>query len=104
MPIYFVHDGAHLDIDDIPLDEYVKIQDATGLHWWQVTSQPMQHAKAGELLARAAAEIAGVKAPEKMTPKLLVQMFKVEAGPENVATEFTDGIPDPKAEDAPETT
>jgi hypothetical protein len=103
MPVFFVHDGAHLDIDDIPLDEYAKIHEATGLEWWQLTPNPMGHAKAGALLAATAARIAGVTIPEPLTPRHLVEMFKVEAEP-NVANEFVDGIPDPKAEDEPATT
>jgi hypothetical protein len=105
MPIFFTHDGKRLDIDDIPLDEYAKIQTETGLQWWQVTPNPMAHAKAGAMLAEAAARVLEVELPATLTPRLLVEMFKIEAnGEPNIATEFTDGIPDPKAGDEPATT
>ncbi len=104
MPIYFVHDGARIDTDDIPLEKYAEIHAATGLEWWQLTTNPMRHSKAGEMLARAAAAQAGVVVPDVLTPRLLVDMFKLEGAEPDIASEFTDGIPDPKAEDEPATT
>jgi hypothetical protein len=103
MPIYFTHETAKVDVEDVPLDEYAKIQDATGLQWWEVAGNPMRHAKASVLLAEACARLAGVALPDPITPKVIVSLFTVETAP-NVAEVFTDGIPDPKAVDAPETT
>jgi hypothetical protein len=103
MPVYFTHAGARLDVDDFPLDVYAKIHAETGLPWYQVAANPLRDAKAGEMLIRAACEIAGVPVPDKITPNVLVASFKFEDG-ENRATEYNDGIPDPKAEDEPETT
>lgn len=96
MPIYFVHDTAKVDVEDLPLDEYAKIQEATGLQWWEVAGNPMRHAKASRLLAEACARFAGVSLPDPITPKVIVSLFTVEAAP-NVAEVFDDGIPDPKA-------
>jgi hypothetical protein len=105
MPIYFVHETARVDIEDVPLDEYAKIQEATGLQWWEVASNPLRHAKAAELLANAAGRLAGVPVPDRLTPKQIVAMFDVRSDEQaNVAEVFNEGIPDPKAEDAPATT
>jgi hypothetical protein len=105
MPVFFVFDGKRLDIDDIPLDDYANIQTETGLQWWQLAPNPLAHAKGGQLLAQAAARICEVTLPDPLTPRLLVEIFKVETeATPNIATEFTDGIPDPKAEDEPATT
>jgi hypothetical protein len=103
MPVFFVHDGARLDVDDIPLEVYANIHAATELPWYQVAANPLRDAKAGEMLIRAACGIAGVAVPEKVTPNVLVAAFVFEDG-ENRAVEYNDGIPDPKAEDEPETT
>lgn len=103
MPIMFVFDGARLDVDDVPLDVYAKIHAETGLEWWEVAPSPMRSAKAAPLLFAACCELTGKTAPEKLTPRILTDSFKVETG-ENRAQEYTDGIPDPKAEDEPETT
>jgi hypothetical protein len=103
MPAYFVHGGARLDVDDIPLEVYAKISAETGLEWWEVAPSPMANTKAAQMLFAAACEIAGVDPPAKLTPKTLFAGFKIEVG-ENRATEYNDGIPDPKAEAEPETT
>jgi hypothetical protein len=103
MPVYFIHAGARLDVDDIPLDVYAKIHAETGIDWYKVAANPLRDAKAGEMLIRAACGIAGVAVPEQVTPNVLVASFEYVDG-ENRATEYNDGIPDPKAEDEPETT
>jgi hypothetical protein len=103
MPAYFVHGGARLDVDDIPLEVYVKIHAETGLEWWEVAPAPMRSTKAASILFREACVIAGVAPPAELTPKTLFAGFVIEAG-ENRATEFDDGIPAPKAEVEPATT
>jgi hypothetical protein len=103
MPIFFTHAGARLDVEDVPLEVYAEIKDKTGLEWWQVVSNPMRHAKAGELLAKACAGISGVDIGV-VTPKTLVAAFTVDEDAKTMPDEFTDGIPDPKAGDVPATT
>jgi hypothetical protein len=103
MPAYFVHGGARLDVDDIPLEVYANIHAATGLEWWEVSPSPMRNTKAAQLLFAAACDITGVAAPDPLTPRTLFAGFVIEDG-ENRATDYNDGIPDPKAEDEPETT
>jgi hypothetical protein len=104
MPIFFTHNGARLDIEDLPLEVYASIQDATGLQWWEVAANPMRHAKAGELLFRAAAKHVGVDVPDPVTVRVLTAGFTVDTDVKNLPDEYTDGIPDPKAEAEPATT
>lgn len=105
MPTYFTHAGAKFDIEDLPLDEYAQIFEATGQHWWQIVSQhPGTNAKVAVLLAGACARQTGVELPEKLTPKVIVSLFSIEEA-ENIPTVYEDGIPDPKATGTgPETT
>ena len=49
MPVYFIHAGARLDVDDIPLDVYAKIHAETGIDWYKVAANPLRDAKAGEM-------------------------------------------------------
>jgi len=96
MPIIFEHAGKRMDIEDLPLDEYAKIADATGQQWWQITGQhPARNAKVAGLLVVACAKHLGVDPPE-LTPKVVVKLFKVE-DTEATPTVYNDGIPDPKA-------
>jgi hypothetical protein len=104
MPIYFTHDGARLDVDDIPLAVFADIKDKTGIEWWQVAANPMRYAGAGELLAKACADITGVKLPEVITAGNFTKLFTVDEAVKNLPDEFNDGIPDPKAGDEPATT
>jgi hypothetical protein len=104
LPIYFTHNGARLDIEDIPLEVFASIKDQTGLEWWDVVSNPMRHSRAGELLCRAAAKQAGVECPEIITPRVLIAAFTVDNDTKNFPDEYTDGIPDPKAGADPVTT
>lgn len=104
MPIIFEHDGKRMDIEDLPLDEYAKIADATGQQWWQITgTHPARNAHVAGLLVVACAKYLGVE-PPALTPKVVVGLFKVE-DTEPIPTIYNDGIPDPKAAaPEPETT
>lgn len=103
MPIMFKLDGQELDIDDVPLSVYAEIEKATDVPWYRLAANPMQHAAAGEQLAKACAKQLGVDLPA-MTPKVLVQVFEIVTG-DNRPTEYSEGMPDPKAEGSePETT
>jgi hypothetical protein len=96
MSFHFRFEGHDVDIDDVPLARYAEIEKETGTRWFQLQRSPFQHAAAGEMLAKACADIAGVELPP-LTPRLFVDVFElVEA--ENRPTEFEEGVPDPKAE------
>jgi len=98
MPIVFKFDGKSLDVDDVPMSDYADIEKTTSISWYRLTQSPMAHAAAGPMLARRCAEIVGVTLPDPITPKVLVSLFEVIAE-ENRPTEYTDGMPDPKALD-----
>lgn len=104
MPIVFTFDGKELDLDDISMDDYAAIEKTTSVPWYRLTQSPMSHAAAGPMLARRCAEILGVTLPDPITPRLIVTLFDVREEP-NLPSEFTDGVPDPKAQEPdPETT
>jgi hypothetical protein len=103
MAIYFVHETGRVDIEDIPLDDFAKIQEQTGVEWWRVITSPLDNARAAQMLVEAASRVLGVPIPEKLTPKTLVGMIEVDNGKANVSEVFEEGIPDPKAEVEPET-
>lgn len=95
MPVVFKYDDQTVDIDDIPLAVYGEIQNQTGIAWYELTTSPVRHAIAGEMLAKECAKVAGVDLPP-LTPRLLVEVFEV-VSESNTPTEFDDGMPDPKA-------
>jgi hypothetical protein len=104
MAVIFKWDGIEVDLDDVSMETYAEIEKVTSIPWYRLTQSPMAHAAAGPMLARKCAETAGVELPDPITPKILVSLFEVSAEP-NSPTEFSDGIPDPKAQDSePETT
>ena len=100
MPIIFQCDGKRMDIEDLPLEEYVKIAEVTGMQWWQITtSHPATNAAVAGMMVVACAKHLGIETPV-LTPKTVVTLFEVEQA-ESVPTVYNDGIPDPKAQ-APE--
>lgn len=98
MPIMFKFDGKTLDVDDVPMETYAAIEKTTSISWYRLTQSPMAHAAAGPMLARRCAEMLGVTLPDPITPKILVTLFEV-VEEENRPTEYSDGMPDPKALD-----
>lgn len=104
MAIYFVHETARVDIEDVPLDDYVLIERETGTPWFEVAGNPMRHAKAGKMLAESCARIAGVALPDPFKLRDLVKVFSVEPDVESRPTEYDEGIPDPKAQDSGQAT
>ena len=98
MPIMFKFDDKTLDVDDVPMETYAAIEKATSISWYRLTQSPMAHAAAGPMLARRCAEMLGVTLPDPITPKILVTLFEV-VEEENRPTEYSDGMPDPKALD-----
>lgn len=102
MPFEFRSGGKSVDIEDIPLDVYVKIEAETEIPWYRLTSAPARYAKAGSLLAKACADHLGVECPT-LTPKSLVTMFELVEEP-NTPTQYEDGMPDPKAADTGQAT
>ena len=98
----FTHDGKSIGLDDVPLSVYADIEKETGVAWFDLSVSPMRYAAAGAMLAAACAKQLGVELPE-MTPRTLVDVFNLRES-ESRPTEWTDGMPDPKAEDSdPET-
>ena len=96
MPFHFKYDGKQVDIDDVPLSVYADIEDATKVTWYQLSAAPARYARAAELLAKECAKIVGVTLPP-LTPAMLVDVFDLVEEP-NRPVEYTDGMPDPKAE------
>ena len=97
MPVMFRLEGQELDLDDVPLATYAEIEKTTSVPWYRLSNAPMAYAAAGEMLARKCAEQLGLKLPQPLTPKKMVEIFEVVDEP-NLPTEYTEGIPDPKAE------
>lgn len=106
MPVYFKHGDHKLDLDDLPLEEYVAIHAATGKQWHHVIARPYDTDTA-PLLAAACAKHLGISELPKLTPRVLIDLFSIEAG-ENIPSEWEGeglSVPDPKAQEPdPETT
>ena len=96
MPVMFKYEGVEIDIDDISMETYAEIEKATSVAWYRLTQAPGAHAAAGPMLARKCAELLGVTLPDPITPRIMVTLFEVVDEP-NRPSEFSDGMPDPKA-------
>ena len=96
MPIVFKHAGHSLDLEDMPIDRWIAIQEATGMKWTDVLSgNIVADVKVAKAVTTEACRHLGVEPPE-LTLRVLFTLFVLEERPNNAET-FTDGIPDPKA-------
>jgi hypothetical protein len=97
MTIFFTYADKRLDIEDLPLAKYAAIHEATGKHWWQVSSShPATDERVAALLVEACCDVLGIEPVPTLTPKTVVSLFTVDTA-ENLPTTYQDGIPDPKA-------
>ena len=98
MPYYFKHDGGRFDLEDMPLDRWITVQEQTGKQWHEVLSgQILGDAKVATVVVAQAAAHLGIEAP-RLTIKTMVDVLVWEQE-ENLPSEYADGIPDPKASD-----
>jgi len=96
MPYYFKHDAGKFDLEDMPLDRWITIQEQTGKQWHEVLSgQILGDAKVANAVVVQACAHLGIEAP-RLTIKTLVDVLFWAEG-ETIPTEFVDGSPDPKA-------
>ncbi len=93
-------DGRQVRCDDLPLEVYANIADKTGIHWHQLLNAPLRQERAGLMLYQAACESVGVT-PKALSVREFADAFDLVE--DDLPTEFTEGIPDPKA-DGPATT
>lgn len=97
MPFYFNHAAGKLDLEDMPLDRWIAIQSETGLQWHEVLSGvSIVDAKVATVVIREACAHLGIEVPA-LTLRSLLKAITFEQI-ENVPEQYTDGIPDPKAQ------
>jgi hypothetical protein len=97
MPWFFQHDTHRIDLEELPLERWATIEAGTGMRWHEVLGGHIGDATVAMVVAKEAAAHLGID-PPKLTIKTLVTTFVWEPG-ESSPTEFTDGMPDPKATD-----
>jgi|GEM_PF-6630209 len=96
MPFYFQHGQSRLALDDMPLDAWVAIQEATGKQWHEVLSREVVgDAKVAKAVIAEACKVLGVEVPP-LTLKTMLEVITFESEP-IVPEQYTDGVPDPKA-------
>lgn len=92
MPWIVKLDGdVKVNCDDLPIEVYEAIRKDTGISWYDLLDNPMRQSAAGPALIRAAADYAKVKAPDPITPRVLVDSFEMEAGDQPVM--YEEGLP-----------
>lgn len=99
MPFYFTHpDKPPLDLDDLPLDVWIAIQQATGKRWPELVGPGMigDAAVAKAAIAEVCKHL-GVGVPDGLTLKSAVALFRYDEATESTPTQYEDGVPDPKA-------
>lgn len=99
MPFYFTHADKKLNLEDLPLDRWIAIQEQTGFTWADILSGGtiVGDAKVVRAVVKEVSAHLGVEPPE-MTLRGAVDVITFETG-ETLPAEFADGIPDPKATD-----
>jgi hypothetical protein len=96
MPFYFQHADHKVNLEDLPLDRWIKIEEACGLQWPEVlTGKCVGDAKVAKVVIEQAAEHLGIPVPT-LTLKSVVELITFDRE-ETTPDQFVDGIPDPKA-------
>lgn len=104
MPFYFKTDTHSVNLEDLPLDRWIKIEAECGAPWPEIlTGKVIGDAKVAKAVIGQACEHLSIPVPE-LTLRSIVELIKFERE-ESTPEQFNDGIPDPKAQgSAPETT
>lgn len=111
MPFYYVNGDTRYDLEDLPIDSWVKVQQATGKQWHQILSynkatdalEVIGNAEVAKAVLTECASVTGTELPA-LTVRSMLELLRFEAG-ESRPTDFEDGMPDPKATATdPETT
>lgn len=96
MPFYFKHAEHKIDLEDLPLDRWITVQEETGHMWHEVLSQTvLGDAKVAKSVAVQCCAQLGIEYPNPTLKTLVGGMLSFEAEA-NVPEQFNDGIPDPK--------
>lgn len=99
MPFYFDHADKRIDLDDLPLDSWIAIQEATGKTWPQmIGANTIGDAKVAKAIVAECCKHLDLPVPE-LTLRQLLDVLSYDVAAESLPTEFSDGIPDPKASD-----
>ncbi len=108
MPFFFKHPDqtTRIDLDDLPLDSWIAIQEATGKTWPQLVGPGMiGDAAVAKVVVAEVCKHLGAPVPAGLTLKSTVALFEYDEGAETTPTQYTDGMPDPKVTGSgPETT
>ena len=96
MPFYFHHADKRVALDDLPLEHWITIQEATGRQWPDIlTRDVVGDVKVAQAVIGEACKYLGIE-PPKLTLKSMLEAITFEAA-ENIPEQFNDGVPDPKA-------
>ena len=106
MPFFFKHPDqpTRIDLDDLPLDSWIAIQEATGKTWARImTASPIGDAVAAKAIIAECCKHLGVEAPTGVTLRGMIDLLSFDPV-ETIPTQFTDGLPDPKVTDSDQAT
>jgi hypothetical protein len=96
MPFIFNHAGKKLDLEDLPLERWTRIQEVTGLTWPEVLSgKVLGDSKVTQVVLAQVAEHLEITLPA-LTIRSAMELIKWEREP-NIPETFNEGMPDPKA-------
>ncbi len=96
MPFMFKHADKQLDLEDLPLERWITIQQSTGKQWHEVLGATVlgDVQVASAVITECAAHL-GIQMPALSLREMLNVIVFITS--DNLPGEFTDGIPDPKA-------
>lgn len=89
--------GKVVRLDDLGIDEVEGALNGTGVNWYDFERRPYDSAKALVAFVKYLADDLGVEAPMPLTPPKLNDLMKLVE--DDVPEVYTDGMPDPKADD-----
>ena len=99
MPFYFKHGDHKVNLEDLPLDRWITIEQECGQPWPEIlTGKVIGDAKVAKAVIGQVCSHLEIEVP-KLTLRAVVDMITYERE-ETLPTEFSDGIPDPKATDS----
>lgn len=102
MPFAVNTPGGQVQLLDLPLEVLEQLEEDTGRRWSQLLTAPGWNAKSIRCIYAAACAHTGSE-PRPLTPRDLLgdgdDPVIVEV-PDDLPTSYSDGMPDPKAEDA----
>lgn len=104
MPFHYVNGAVSFDVEDLPLDAWIEVQNQTGKQWHECVGRGLlADVKVAKAVLEQCARVTGTTLPDVLTVKTVLELFQHREA-ENRPVGFNEGIPDPKAKGSDQVT